>query len=92
MSLNMMLTDQLAPAGLAPLPASFLGFPCGFGLGTFVHETSSGRRLCGWSGLAGTHVCFEPDSGYYVIVVKQTFPFNWGVQAQMVAEWPSDPG
>ena len=83
-----MLSDQLQPCGIAPIPTDFLGFSSGFGLGTYVCTSPSGRQLCGWSGLAGAHVCFEPASGYYVIVIKQTLPFTWAMQARLVGEWP----
>ena len=88
-TLQLALSDQLAPSGLAPMPESFLGFESGFGLATYVLDRGPGRRrLCGWSGLAGTHMCFEPETGRYILLMTQCFPFSWRWQARMVAEWP----
>lgn len=89
-TLRLALSDQLAAAGLPPLPQTFLGFSSGFGLCTYTYERD-GLRLCGWSGLAGTHLCVEPASGRRLLLMTQCLPFSWRWQERIVRDWPRPP-
>merc|ERR1740121_1133430 len=70
--------DWLELGGLT-LPSSFLGFPSGFGLGTYYTPD----RIIGWSGLANTHFFFDLRNGEYAIIMGQCFPFSWRYQEML---------
>lgn len=67
--------DQLGGLGVA-FPESLIGFPASFGLGTYIHD----GRLCGWSGMANGHFCFDVRRGRYSILLAQAAPFSWEYQ------------